>query len=258
MLKPLLRIPLGESAYQEIRKSILSGKFPPGTPLGEVLLASQLQTSRGPIREALNRLEAEGLLVNRSHRGMTVREFSAEDIVGLYSTRIAIETAAVRLCIRHKSAAAPLRRVVEAMRAAAEAGDLDALTEQEFQFHRVLCMEARNDYLVRIFDSLTAQIQMVLAFDNRLHSTRRPLADFASEHEDLIVALDRADEESAIRLLEHHIISGVGELVLCHLGQAEAGRIEELAELLLGPRDLFIREANAASATAGEAGDTEN
>ena len=253
MLKPLPRIPLSESAYQEIRESILSGRFAPGAPLGEHLLAGQLQTSRGPIREALSRLEAEGLLVNRAHRGMSVREFSPEDIVNLYSTRIAIESAAARLSIRRESTSVRLRRTVEEMRLAAARGDLDALTEQEFAFHRVLCVESRNQYLVRIFDSLTAQVRMVLAFDNRLHSSRRPLLDFASEHEALVVALEGSDEDNAIRLLENHIISGVGELVMSHLPAEEAGRIEQLATLLLGPRDLFLLEARQAHAATGDA-----
>lgn len=251
MFQPLRRMPLAESAYQEIRQTILDGKFPPGAPLGEEMLASQLQTSRGPIREALNRLVAEGLVVNRVHRGMTVREFSPEDIVNIYSTRVVIESSSARLCIRHQSATIPLRRIVHQMRVSAKAENLEELTKQEFLFHRELCVASRNHYLVKIFDSLTAQIQTVLAIDNRLHSSRLPQFDFASEHEELIAALERADEDSAIKLLEHHIISGVGDLVMRHLPPAEAGRIGELADLLLGPRDLFLSEAALASTTMG-------
>src|SRR5258708_9373283 len=114
---------LGDLAYEEVRKRIVSGDFPMGSRLNEVRLANDLGVSRAPVREALRRLSEEGLVVERPHLGAVLRELDALSLVDLYNVRAALEPLAIRLATRQKMDTKPLRALIRRMASAAESGD---------------------------------------------------------------------------------------------------------------------------------------
>lgn len=205
---------LSELAYESIRESIVNGRFAMGEQLVETRLAEDLGISRAPIREALRRLAKEGLVTERPRQGTFVRELTASDFIDIYNLRIAIETAAIRLVTRAQPSLAPLERLIEDMRRAAQRKQVQRLVDLELSFHEELCDASGNDYLASVFSSASAQIRMALSLDDAEYIQ---LEDVASEHLPLLEAIRSGDEALAARTIEEHIVASV-EPVLARLG----------------------------------------
>jgi DNA-binding GntR family transcriptional regulator len=186
-----------------LREMILDGSVKPGERLNEVFLASSLGISRGPLREAIQRLVSEGLLTVVSHRGAYVRTFSRDEIVELYELRGALELHAVRLACARATGA--------------ELDELDAIlgdTEsrirasdgkeypKEPDFHLRLVLLAGNQALMR--SALEVHRQLSLA---RSMSAKRPrrAREAVAEHSSLVAVLRRRDAEEATALMMRHL-----------------------------------------------------
>src|SRR6266478_1264515 len=113
----LENLTLWQRAHDHLREEILAGRLQPGTELAEVALSEQLGVSRGPIREAIGRLAAEGLVTVRPRRGAIVRSLSPEELIESYQVREALEVLAVRLAVPRMTGAdlADLDELVDRM-----------------------------------------------------------------------------------------------------------------------------------------------
>lgn len=209
-LKPARRDRLADQAHDAIRAAIMSGEFAMGERLTETQLAGDLSMSRAPVREALQRLAKEGLVVEQPHQGTFVAELTAADVVDFYNVRLGIETTAVRLFIQAGADTAPLRRRIAEMARAAERDDLDAVVRSEVAFHRDVCEASGNAVLVKLFAELEGRLMLVVGLDDRGFER---LHDVASEHEPVVEAIERADPAAAAAAMEEHILSTVGDLV---------------------------------------------
>ncbi|MGH3907255.1 MAG: GntR family transcriptional regulator, partial [Pseudonocardiaceae bacterium] len=98
-LQPVSRRSTAAIIADRLRDAITRGAFPPGAQLGEVELAGWLGVSRGPLREAMQRLVQEGLLRGERHRGLFVVELGIEDVRDIYAARLAVEQAAARMVL---------------------------------------------------------------------------------------------------------------------------------------------------------------
>src|SRR2546430_17638722 len=118
----LENVTLWQRAYEYLREEILSERLQPGTELQEVALSQELGVSRGPIREAISRLAAEGLVTVRPRRGAVVRLLSKEEFLELYQVREALEMMAGRLAVPGLAAEdiAELQQLIAAMNGHAE------------------------------------------------------------------------------------------------------------------------------------------
>lgn len=133
--------PLVERAYQEIKQRILGNVFKPNQQILEQGLAQRLGMSRTPVREAVIRLEKEGLVEVMPRRGMRILPVSPDDMREIYDVLACLEArAAQRLAERHPSAAeiAPLTEALDAMIAGLDADDLNAWAAADDRFHRLL------------------------------------------------------------------------------------------------------------------------
>ena len=203
-----------------IRDSIVSGRFSMGERIYESRLAEELGISRAPIREALGRLAQEQLVVDQPRRGMFVREFSAQDLVDLYNTRIALEKTAVRLVARRQPSIAQLERLIDKMDDAREKGLAD-LVDVELRFHETLVELSDNPYLLRIYSSISAQIRLGIGLDDAGYSD---LANLRSEHLPIIEAIRSGDEDRAAEALQEDILLTI-EPVIRRLGGVPDGLI---------------------------------
>src|SRR5947209_17117271 len=124
-LQPVNRDSTAGIIAAQLRAAIMTGALPPGTQLGETDLAARFQVSRGPLREAMQRLVSEGLLRSERHRGLFVIDLEPGDVFDIYSARWAIERAAAVRIMRgdREAAAAALDEAVHAMVAAAGQDD---------------------------------------------------------------------------------------------------------------------------------------
>jgi DNA-binding GntR family transcriptional regulator len=192
------------SPYEKIKQAILDGELAPGQPLLEVTLAEWCGVSRTPIREALRRLEQDGL-IGRDHHGLAVRARSPEEILDLYDTRIVLESAAGRVAAERRSDH-DLRELQWALAEGREVGGQDsaAMVAANERFHTAVWHSTHNESLIDLLDRLT------------LHLARYPETTLGTpgrwptaiiEHEQLVAAIQRRDGEAAAELARLHFVA---------------------------------------------------
>jgi DNA-binding GntR family transcriptional regulator len=209
-LAPVRSQSLRDQAYAAIRASILDGRFEPGELLIEGRIAQQLGVSRGPVRDALHDLVEDGLVVDQPRSGTYVRELDGEDLVDIYNLRLAIESIAIRLCIRRGAETGPLRALIDEMRSAARGNDSSGVVERELRFHEQLCSDSGNSELLRMFQRLEGPVHLALAMDDALYEN---LDDIAEEHLPIVEAIDARDEALAVAVMYDHVMMSIGVVV---------------------------------------------
>jgi DNA-binding GntR family transcriptional regulator len=212
-LEPLTEtLQLGARAYRALANGIVGGQIEPGTQLRPDTIAEQLLISVTPVREALHRLEGDGLLVKLPNRGWFVREFTEQEVRELYAMRAAMECFGVRLaCQRMTEEELGWLREHQAVgKAAIERDDIDAYRLYNRDLHATIIRSARNSYLSTVMGQLSLQSQMLMGRTIRL--VGRPSRAF-EEHRDLIELIARRDERAAERLMESHILSALEDIV---------------------------------------------
>ncbi|MGY2063760.1 GntR family transcriptional regulator, partial [Nocardia gipuzkoensis] len=134
--EPVNRQSTAEMIADRLRTAIMRGALAPGAQLVEADLAAQFDVSRGPVREAMQRLVSEGLLHSIRHRGIFVIELTLDDVVDVYRARTAIEGGALELILdgRREIAYRALEPSVAAMRASAESGDPTGVSDADQSF----------------------------------------------------------------------------------------------------------------------------
>jgi DNA-binding GntR family transcriptional regulator len=209
---PLSRQSTAELIAERLRGAITRGQLAPGQQLGEVSLATQFAVSRGPLREAMQRLVAEGLLRSERNRGIFVVELTNADVYDVYLVRKAIERAAIEEICRGDTALARARlnKPVKAMVAAARRHDASAVADTDQQFHEVLVGCADSPRLDRAMRTLLLETRMLLG---ELKDAYRDLSEQAAEHIALRDAIGTGDRTTALRLLDEHLDDGLSRLL---------------------------------------------
>ena len=205
---------------ERIRSNIIEGALPPGSQLHEVELAASFGVSRGPVREALQRLIQEGLLRSEPHRGVFVPVMSADDIVDIYLARDALEGAAVRRIIattRAASAYKSLDKVVRSMLAAEKAQDWKTLASRDLDFHTALVAAAESPRLERMFTTVISETRLCLSM---LTSELKGRDFLVEEHREIIEMIRAENTEGAMAALTKHFDEAVVTLQR-RVGQAE-------------------------------------
>jgi DNA-binding GntR family transcriptional regulator len=210
LLEPLRRNSTPERIAEQLRSGIVSGRLAPGQPLREVEIARQLGVSRGPVREAFQRLIQEGLLEAHPARGVFVPQLAADDIADLYLARGAVEVAAAQLLA---SSGTPetftdLAAALEELRAA-PADDWNELARLDLHLHEVLVRSTGSKRLVRMFGTLAAETRLCMVALESFYPQR---ADLVIEHAEIVEAIQKGDAATATRLLERHMSDSVQRL----------------------------------------------
>ena len=184
---------LGEAAYARIRAAIRDGSLAPGERLTEVDLAARFGVSRTPVRQAIARLEAEGLLTHEPRRGLSVTRPDHQQVVELYVMREVLEGAAARLAAQHASETeiAAMAEILGAEPAAF--GDAAALAEVNQRLHGLLYLAAHNRYLLRSLEQLAATMSLLPTL--LTHGGRAEAAH--AEHRAILAAIGRRDGDAA-------------------------------------------------------------
>lgn len=193
-----------------IKERILAGEFAPGDKLNEVLLASRLSISRAPIREALQLLVQEGLVVSIPQRGKFIAALTSREIRNSYFTGGVLEGAAAASTIHLFSDDdfIRLRALVDDMaRTVAEGGDMDRLAELDTAFHGIIFSRTDNDLLVELSRRSCQGLSKFLLFRHwRTAFTPREVLERHSAVLDALLTRDPAHIEHAIR--DHYRESG--------------------------------------------------
>lgn len=188
--------------YERIKAAVLSGELVSGAPLVETTLAEWCGVSRTPIREALTRLEQDGVIV-RTDRGLVVRERSPEEILDIYETRIVLEALAARTAAARRSPFDIIRlgRLADRLEALDTTGNDNAMAALNREFHHTVWRATRSeplkDLLGRIDMHLLRHPATTLAIPGRW-------AEANDEHRAIIEAIDRQDAAAAAQHAAHH------------------------------------------------------
>lgn len=188
--------------YERLREEIVSGRLESGAPLVEAAVAARYGTSRTPVREALRRLEQDGL-VERGDRGLRVRARGPEEILEIYEVRILLEAAAARGAAE-RSTRLDLMRIKSAAdaMAATDSADPDAMAAANQAFHEEIWAASHNRTLVDLLTRLNSHITRYPA--TTLTSPGR-WAEALSEHADLLRAIEARDRDEAGLVAENHM-----------------------------------------------------
>lgn len=210
-LRPVTRPSTAELIADQIRSAIVRGALGPGEQLGEAELAAHFQVSRGPLREAMQRLLSEGLLYSIRNRGIFVTELTFDDVVDIYRSRWVIEGGALDLVLdgRREQTWKALEPAIEEMRTAAEREDATGVSDGDRRFHEILVASADSPRLVRAARTLLVETRMCLG---ALQTTYPDLHVQVDEHVVLREAIRTADREEVRRLLDEHLHDTVTRL----------------------------------------------
>ncbi|HEY2207307.1 MAG TPA: GntR family transcriptional regulator [Pseudonocardia sp.] len=212
VLEPVDRRSTPALIADQLRRAIMRGDLPPGAQLGEVELAGRLGVSRGPLREAMQRLVAEGLLRSERHRGIFVRDLDEADVRDVYLARLAVEQAAGRLVLRGDTGRA-LDMLAEAMaelERAAATGDPVAMADADHAFHATLVAASGSPRLRRMSEALLVETRMCLA---ALQDTAPPPGELLAEHRLLCDAVRAGDPDRLAAVLDTHMSDAVDRIV---------------------------------------------
>ncbi len=197
--------PTRELVLEKLREAILSGRFQPGQRLIERELVEQLGVSRTPIREALRKLELEGLVTTVPYKGPVVTLPTLEDARELYEVRAALEgqaTALLAACAQPHDLE-QLEAHVEAAEEAVRAGDVRAVLAANNAFHDELAHRCGNSLLESLINNLRNRI--ILLRVESLSLPGRPPRSVA-EHREILARVRAHDPEGARRCMEVHIL----------------------------------------------------
>ncbi|MEU2784122.1 GntR family transcriptional regulator [Streptomyces sp. NPDC007110] len=201
---PVKQPPAADRVYGHVKQGVLERRYEGGTLLTEGELADAVGVSRTPVREALLRLEAEGLLKLYPKKGALVLPVSAQEIKDVVETRMLVEEHAAR-----KAVPAPpgllerLEELLDRQKAQAAAGDFAAAAVTDRCFHAEIVRSGGNEILSRLYDQLRdRQLRMGVAV---MHSHPDRIAKTLSEHEEILSALRSGDPQAAVALVHRHI-----------------------------------------------------
>jgi len=212
---------------ERLRDGIVNGSLEPGSQLNEVELANSFGVSRGPVREALQRLIQEGLLRSEPHRGVFVPVLTDEDVVDIYLAREALESAAIRTIIdgaRSAAACQALDRYVSSMEKAEASGDWEAVGRFDLEFHTALVASTGSQRLQRMFSTVISETRLCLG----ALTVAEARDDLVAEHRTISELIRAGDTEQALAMLQRHYDDAVVTLTSRHgRGAAAAAGTEE-------------------------------
>jgi DNA-binding GntR family transcriptional regulator len=201
MLKLTKNPNLTEQAYQSVKRQLLNGSFPEGSKLTEEYLSTALGISKSPVREALMRLESEGLINIEARRGAYVRRFSASEVHDLYDVRALLEVHAVGTARVTPELLEQMAASIERTRANLEAGDKLSHIEEDVHFHGLIAKSTGNHEFGRILDNIQQKSLLCRMTTFYLSATTAP-----ASHQKIYAAMRDGDIELAKREMHDHIL----------------------------------------------------
>jgi DNA-binding GntR family transcriptional regulator len=197
---------LSEQVHKQLRQQIIHGELKPGVRLVELEIAAAMGVSQGPVREALQRLESEGLVERQSRTATYVSGASVEEMYELSIIRKAVEEFAFRRAARRITPAGcdRLQTLVDGMREAALRHDIVTMEGLDLEFHQTVCELSGSKHLLRVWLPLFTQLQRFIV---EAHYRYFPqVVEIADGHQPLVDALRTGDPERAAAALHAHIM----------------------------------------------------
>ncbi len=210
---------MGDATYDSLKEAIVKGDIAPGQRLIESQLSTQMNVSRIPVREAIKKLEQDGLIERTDKRGFIVKDMSREEIEETLGLRALLESYAAYLATERmtKVLFKKLEDSIAAYRQSLEVGDTEKLMQHNTQFHEIIYKTAGSQKLYALINN----------FRDFIYRYRKPLLDNPDyarvslvDHEEMLAAMREKDMEKVERLVRKHILRGRGIIIK----ELESGR----------------------------------
>lgn len=197
-------LPLRDVVFKTLRQAILTGELQPGERLMEITLANRLGVSRTPVREAIHKLEQEGLVIMMPRRGAQVAQITEKDLSEVLEVRLGLEEMAVGFACERMSEKQfeELCQAANEFSVAIDRDDLTALAQADEKFHSLICQSTGNDCLCSITNNLREQMYRYRIEHLKDQDARRNLD---AEHKAICGALEQRDAQEARMILRSHI-----------------------------------------------------
>ncbi len=197
-------LPLRDVVFNTLRQAILRGEMEPGERLMEIQLAQKLGVSRTPIREAIRKLELEGLVIMIPRKGAEVAHITEKDMKDVLEVRATLEELAVSLACKNVSEEkiAELKAANKAFEASIVSKDVVNIVDADVKFHDIIYSMTNNARLIQIINNLREQMyryRLEYVKDARIHSV------LINEHNDIIKQLEDRNIERAKEVVHQHI-----------------------------------------------------
>lgn len=214
--------PLRDVIFDTLRKAIINGDIKPGERLMEVSLAEQMGVSRTPVREAIRKLEAEGLVTMIPRKGTHVSEISVKDIIDVLEVRAALDKLATGLAAKRieDSQVKMVENVHKQYTAFVEKNNIEGAIRKDVEFHDAIYSISGNPRLIAVLSSLREQIYR---FRVMYMSDTIIAENVLNEHSEMIEALRRNDDKLASELAEQHIRNQM-ETIIKSMNEGTSGR----------------------------------
>lgn len=198
--------PLRDVIFATLREAIVAGELKPGERLLEVKLADKMGVSRTPVREAIRKLELEGLVVMLPRKGAHVANLSAKDIANVLEIRAALDALATVLAANRitDSELKELERIHEQFISCVEKNNIQGAIKKDVEFHDAIYRAARNEKLVQVSGNLWEQVQRFRVVYLRDYDSVKAVI---KEHSDILKAISAKDADAARICASRHIKS---------------------------------------------------
>ncbi|WP_018599968.1 GntR family transcriptional regulator [Mycobacterium sp. 155] len=207
--EPLQHQKTPSAAFIQIREAILTGALPPGTQLREAHIATEMKISRSPVREALSRLEEEGLVEKVAFRGAFVASVSPVTVAEIAQIRVLVEPYVVNLALAGLSASdwKILEGLVAKLDRATDQNNKAAQIETHLAFHRFFYERCGNAQLLALWMSWESKLKLFLILD---HEAFADIHGVAAVHTELCEIFRSGDRDRILSAVAHHIHDAPG------------------------------------------------
>ena len=197
-------LPLRDVVFNTLRQAIITGEFAPGERLMEIALANRLGVSRTPVREAIRKLELEGLVVMIPRKGAEVAKITEKDLRDVLEVRSSLEELAAELAAEpmNDEVKEKLEKALKEFEEAIESDDNAAIADSDVDFHDVIFEATGNARLIQIINNLREQMyryRLEYVKDTEYHTV------LLNEHRELAKAMVEGRKEDARKIMKRHI-----------------------------------------------------
>ena len=197
-------LPLRDVVFNTLRQAILRGELKPGERLMEIQLANKLGVSRTPIREAIRKLELEGLVLMIPRKGAEVAEITEKSLRDVLEVRRALEELAVELVCEKitEEQIQDLKDAAEEFKESLESGDITRIAEADVKFHDVIYMATDDQKLIQLPNNLREQMYRYRVEYLKRSDFHQQLID---EHEEIIETIESGQKDRAVQVVCQHV-----------------------------------------------------
>ncbi|MEA4818885.1 MAG: GntR family transcriptional regulator, partial [[Clostridium] scindens] len=205
-------LPLRDVVFNTLRQAILRGELKPGERLMEIQLANKLGVSRTPIREAIRKLELEGLVLMIPRKGAEVAEITEKSLRDVLEVRRALEELSVQLACEKitKEEIRELERVAKEFQQVVKSSDITEIAEVDVRFHDIIYTATDNQKLIQLLNNLREQM-----YRYRVEYLKRDgvFPQLIAEHEAIIRHIENNEKEKATEVMCRHIDNQVEAVI---------------------------------------------